>query len=215
MWVLNQWGFTDSCEHKHDPSIILVRAWDLASLEYLCDYGDIDRDRIFTDMPSDIPFRVELSREEYATALYNAALDVSYPKFKPAVADNRGNAFNALVHRWWGDFRQLLLTDEVRKANDDAWYEYAERNRDNPDRSWLSRNIDSPMPSWAIPDKKAKKRKRRKSRKAGEPTFPDIPAELREEVEEAIALNPTELDIMSMTDKEYEAYCDQRALEGA
>lgn len=212
MWLLNQWGFTDTVENKHDPTVLLVRAWERGSLEAFCAYGEIDVARIFTDMPSDIPYRLEVSREEYAYALTNMTYDITYPKFKPALASNRGNKFSNLVHRWWGDFRSLLMSAADHRANQRAFERYAEANRNNPDRSWMSRNIDAAMPAWAkdpAPTESVQETytyDEYVNEFGHAPGDPDLPYQLRKEVEEAIAVNPTEEDIEAMSDAEYEAY---------
>lgn len=204
MWLLNQWGFTDTVEHKHDPTVLLVRSWERGSLEAFCVYAEVDAARIFTDMPSDIPYRLEVSRDEYANALVNMTYDITYPKFKPALASNRGNAFSNLVHRWWGDFRTLLMSKADHRANQRAFERYAEANRDNPDKSWMKRNIDAAMPKWAKEDEEDE-----------EVTlvYPDMPEYLAKEVEEAIAVNPTEEAIEAMSDAAYEAYVARKLRE--
>jgi hypothetical protein len=122
MWTMTPTGFTSAVVHRDDPSLLMVRARDRESLLALVrDLGRSEGD-VYSSLPSDYPYRVVVSKTEYADWLRDQALGIAYTNFKGEAARRRGDAFVAFLHEVWAS--GLSLTDtSTRGRNEAAWNE--------------------------------------------------------------------------------------------
>jgi len=127
MWTMTPSGFTSAVEHREDPSLLVVRSRDQASLLQLAsDLGHQSESEV-TKFPSDYPFRIVATKAEYAKWTHDQVLAIDYDNFKSKAARVRGGIYVEFLHRVWS--AGLSLTDaQTREANDSAW--------DERDRDW-------------------------------------------------------------------------------
>ncbi|HEX7088663.1 MAG TPA: hypothetical protein VF192_00910, partial [Longimicrobiales bacterium] len=103
MWLVTTQGFYSAVAHWKKPDIILVRARvraDLNRLERQLPDANIKR-RVYRDKRADYPYRIELTREEWATALMDLAVKIDYGNFKSAVGRRQGWNREKVYHRVW------------------------------------------------------------------------------------------------------------------
>lgn len=121
MWVMTPYGFTSAVAHRTKKNYVLVRARDKESLEYFCDFAGLKRNKVFTDMPSDYPFRVVCKRKTYEQFLLASARDITYDNFKNRAGQVRGKkGYVDFLMRVWSAGHMLTPAD-VTRANNSAW----------------------------------------------------------------------------------------------
>jgi len=108
MWICLNNGFLSAVENRDDKSSLVVRARRKSHLEDNFPNSEI----IFTDS-SDYPWRILISKLEFADKLYQLANNISYPNFKRSVEDNRLQTFYDQI--WW---RGLYIQDVKTKLTD-------------------------------------------------------------------------------------------------
>lgn len=98
MWVFTETGFISAVIDRTAPDTILVRARDRSSLDDFCVSFD---KAIITTPDNDYPFRVKLTRDEYASWLQVQGHNLMYSNFKDRVADTRGDDFAQVLGHVW------------------------------------------------------------------------------------------------------------------
>ena len=106
MWLMTNFGFfsivkKDGAEHL---SVRARKKEDLLSLKqrYLPSAGAIE-----TSDYTDYRYRVHVSREVFAEALKDIALDIDYPNFKSSVAGRQGKARARVYEDVWNRLYNL------------------------------------------------------------------------------------------------------------
>lgn len=118
MWLMTTQGFYSAVENWHDRETVLVRGRvraDLKRLSRQLPDADINR-RIYRDRSADYPYRLKLTKEEWATATARLAKGIDYGNFKGAVSKRLGHKRAGVYHRVWS-----VLLDLER----DAWGRWA------------------------------------------------------------------------------------------
>lgn len=96
MWVASpHGGFYSAVAHRRDPETLIVRARvraDLVALAPLIDGTPKNEvlDGIYEDLTADYPYRLNLTRAQWAKAIVALADRIDYDNFKNAVKDNQG-----------------------------------------------------------------------------------------------------------------------------
>lgn len=129
MWTMTTTGFTSAVLHKTLKDHLIVRGRDHESLEDLAHALGLRDDAIYTDFPSDYPYRVAVSKEDYKWYM-SAKIDaMDYHNFKDAATAKRGNAYHDVLMRVW--VVMLSLTPaSVKAENEAAWNIPLERGSD-------------------------------------------------------------------------------------
>lgn len=115
-------GFTSAVEHRDDPSLLMVRARDEVSLTNLANDLGYEPHEVFTSFPSDYPFRMSVSKIEYAQWTYDQVISIDYDNFKWRAAQKRGGRYVDFLHKVWRAGHALTDAD-VQRKNDAAWDE--------------------------------------------------------------------------------------------
>lgn len=123
MWVMTPYGYTSAVAHRTKPKYVLVRARDKQSLEYFCDFAGIKRKNIFTDFPSDYPYRAVVKRKQYDRFLLESAKDITYDNFKNKAKKVRGGVYVQVLMAIWTKTHELTPRDIMEK-NKSSWDAY-------------------------------------------------------------------------------------------
>ena len=107
MWVFTQDGFISAVDNNHVPGKLSVRARDKISLTFL---ADITNQEIKQSKNSDYPYRVYVTREEFADFLATHVDALDYPNFKDRVYASRGSLFASACSKVWS--AMLNVTDK-------------------------------------------------------------------------------------------------------
>lgn len=136
MWIFTPEGFVSGVEDRHDPTVIIVRSRDHASLRALCDVLEIRPSKIKSE-GNDYPYRIRISRQQFATFAYEMAYGVEYPNFKNAATRVRGTAYHDVLLSIWATTmrltpRRVKARQRVRAAATrwqpiDSWYHKHDR----------------------------------------------------------------------------------------
>lgn len=127
MWHMTTGGFTSAVAHREDPSLLMVRSRDRASLVNLATGLGRTEDAVYTSFPSDYPYRLVVPRVEYAKWAHDQVMKIGYDNFKSQAAKERDGRYVNFLHQVWS--AGLALTDKAtREENDTAW--------DERDREW-------------------------------------------------------------------------------
>lgn len=125
MWVMHpDGGFYSAVEDKDDPNVLVVRARarkDLSALVQLVPR----KVKIVAGGGTDYPFRVRLTRREWADVLVQFSERIDYGNFKTAVKERQGQHRASVYSRIWG----ALLSLEANGKR---------RGRKSGQRSWLT-----------------------------------------------------------------------------
>lgn len=143
MWVMTPYGYTSAVAHKRKPRHLMIRARDMRSLEYFCDFAGMQRNLIYSDFPSDYPYRVVCKRRTYKKFLLASADDIGYTNFKSRAGQVRpswvggtykqkkgkgkwvggtstGDKYTSFLSDVWASSHVLTPAD-TKKENDKAW----------------------------------------------------------------------------------------------
>lgn len=118
MWIWTSGGFLSAVEHRDDSSKLMVRARDRESLEVMVDGAELagkaagvdEKLEIIQKLPSDYPWRVEISKATFALYLqYEVMNYLNYHNFKNALTETRGQKWHDAAMSVWTDM--LAVTD--------------------------------------------------------------------------------------------------------
>lgn len=107
MWVFTQDGFISAVDNGHVPGKLAIRARDKKSLELL---ATLTEQKITQNKGSDYPYRVYITKQEFADFLVAHAEDIDYSNFKDRVYSTRGSKFAAACGKVWA--AMLDVTDK-------------------------------------------------------------------------------------------------------
>lgn len=141
MWIFTPSGYVSGVEDKRDPTVIVVRSRDHASLRAMCAVLEIKASKIKLGEGTDYPYRVRVSRQQFATFAYESAFEIDYTNFKDAATRARGDTYHDVLLRIWSATFSLTPMRVKRKL----------RARTNA--QW--RSIDSVL-GWRLPDEDAR-----------------------------------------------------------
>jgi len=98
MWIFTTSGFVSAVQDWNDTRSLLVRARDRASLESLADatFAEIEH-----SPSADYPFRLNVTKDEFAEWSSQQAAGIDYPNFKSEVAVSRGAKFAGVLSKVW------------------------------------------------------------------------------------------------------------------
>ena len=106
----------------------MVRSRDRTSLATLALSLGHESSAVYTSFPSDYPFRLVVTRSEYAEWVHGQVLAIGYDNFKARAAMERDAVYMDFLHRVWSSGH--ALTDaETCAENDAAWRERDKRRR--------------------------------------------------------------------------------------
>jgi len=98
MWLFTQHGFISAVQHEEDKDIIMVRARDVRSLEFIADLFEVD----VTKTPSnDYPYRVFVRRADFMNYLSAEVDMLDYSNYKSRLHATRGDDFYAAASHVW------------------------------------------------------------------------------------------------------------------
>ena len=98
MWVFTQDGFISAVDNKQVPGKLSVRARDKRSLELL---SQTTGETIVKSKGTDYPYRIYVTRQQFADFLVDNVTTLDYPNFKNRVYDNRGRDFAHACGKVW------------------------------------------------------------------------------------------------------------------
>lgn len=102
MWVMHpDGGFYSAVESKDDPNVLVVRTRarkDAKALAKLVPSGP----KVIAGGGTDYPYRLRLTRAEWAAALVQLSERIDYGNFKDAVKDRQGEHRAGVYSRIWG-----------------------------------------------------------------------------------------------------------------
>lgn len=107
MWVFTQDGFISAVDNNQVPGKLAVRARDKQSLRLL---ADLTEQEIVQRMNTDYPYRVFVTKEEFANFLIAHVESIDYGNFKDRVYVTRGRNFAHACGDVWS--AMLHVTDE-------------------------------------------------------------------------------------------------------
>ncbi len=120
MWLFTETGFVSAVQHRTDDNTLVVRARDRVSLlPFIKQYGV----EVVTDQYTDYPYRVFLSKEDFAAWVTDSIKFLEYGNFKNQVAITRGKEFAHTLGSVWATM--LDVEDEEARSRfqqaDMAW----------------------------------------------------------------------------------------------
>jgi len=104
MWLTTTEGFFSAVEDRDEQGSVLVRARVRGDLEQLADALGVE----VLEMPAaDYPFRVRVSKADWAGYVANCAGRIDYDNFKDAVAARQGHDRAEVYMGVWSALRRL------------------------------------------------------------------------------------------------------------
>lgn len=97
--MFTETGFVSAVVDWSDPDTIVVRARDRASLGPIATAADAP---IESTPQNDYPYRVRVSRPQFAAWLAGSVEAMAYHNFKDRVRATRGEGFHDSLSRVWG-----------------------------------------------------------------------------------------------------------------
>lgn len=99
MWVFTQHGFVSAVQHFENPEQIVVRSRDKESLALACAFFEKE---IISSPRNDYPFRIILSRAEFAEFMQTEVAMLDYNNFKARLDVSRGDLWHDTATQVWG-----------------------------------------------------------------------------------------------------------------
>lgn len=113
MWVFTQDGFISAVEDKQkNNGTIVVRSRDRQSLELI---STLTGAEIHPSPGRDYPYRVFVTREQFAEFLTSNVYALDYGNFKDRVWDARGDVWHDAAGSVWSEM--LSVTDQEARDN--------------------------------------------------------------------------------------------------
>lgn len=139
MWVMTTGGYVSAVQHRDNPALVMVRARDHASLADLCKQLELDAGKaIYSDFPSDYPYRVVITKEQFATFLVTEVTErLDYTNFKSAAKKVRGEKYARFLMSVWS-VSHSLTPERIKRKNDAARPSYSTRYTSAGSLGWGS-----------------------------------------------------------------------------
>ncbi len=109
MWLFTETGFLSAVQKDPNKPELTVRARDLESLAALVEKYDL---KVVKTPMADYPYRVEVSKEQFAEWVSSEINSLSYSNFKDQVSLIRDNKFAKLLGSVWS----IMLGAEDKEA---------------------------------------------------------------------------------------------------
>lgn len=116
MWATTQTGFISAVAHRDDATLLMVRARDAQSLRPLVEQTGA---AITATPNADYPYRVTVTRQQFADAMVAAVLQIDYSNFKSRVHTTRGHEFAHTLTRVW-EVMHDVEDDNARAAGEEG-----------------------------------------------------------------------------------------------
>ena len=98
MWLFTQRGFISAVQDSQDKNTILVRARDKKTLEFI---SELYEKEVLRTPNNDYPYRVIVSREQFANFLTTEVDMLDYSNYKSRLEAVRGDEYYyAAAHVW-------------------------------------------------------------------------------------------------------------------
>ena len=104
MWIFTEYGFVSVVATKPGSAIVRVRARDHQSLEDISAQFNVGIDK---SPERDYPYRVELTKEQFAKWVTAKTLELDYTNFKSRVAETRGYNFAHALGSVWSTMHDV------------------------------------------------------------------------------------------------------------
>jgi hypothetical protein len=98
MWLFTETGFLSAVQKDPTKEELVVRARDKESLSDLSKKHSL---KIIKTPMADYPYRVEISKQDFANWVADEAMGISYSNFKNQVAIVRDSKFAKLLGKVW------------------------------------------------------------------------------------------------------------------
>ena len=98
MWVFTQHGFVSAVQHFENPEQIVVRSRDKESLALA---GAFFEKEIISSPRNDYPFRIILSRTQFAEFMQTEVAMLDYTNFKSRLDVSRGELWHDTASQVW------------------------------------------------------------------------------------------------------------------
>ena len=121
MWIFTTSGFVSAV---YKDGAIQVRARDSKSLEVLAKECEA---KIVATPVADYPYRIAISREQFASWVSKQALGIEYKNFKSEVADTRGHKFSKPLSQVWSVMHDV--EDAKARVRNDSYGNKTEVNK--------------------------------------------------------------------------------------
>lgn len=108
MWVFTETGFVSAVVSLHNREQFIVRARDRQSLESISEMADV---AIHATPERDYPFRVFVTRDQFAEWMSVAMATMEYNNFKSRVTVTRGADFVDALHSVWSVMHRVSPKD--------------------------------------------------------------------------------------------------------
>jgi len=104
MWIFTTCGFVSAVQDWNDTGCLLVRARDRASLESL---ATATKTSVEHSPDADYPYRLQVSKDAFATWIAQQGTAIDYPNFKSEVAASRGAKFAGVLGKVWSILHEV------------------------------------------------------------------------------------------------------------
>lgn len=127
MWLMSANAYLSAVQDWNQGDMLFVRARDFESIKYLCDnLPGFDERSIKRSPEADYPYRMHVTRRQYAKFVGDEAMKISYFNFKSEATKRRGHEYHSFLMRVWS-LSHMLTSKTMKRRQDEA--DRAKRNR--------------------------------------------------------------------------------------
>lgn len=132
MWVMGLKGPYSVVAHRDKPGTVLVRSRLKGALEALRPYLEPSSTlEVFEDLSADYRYRAEMSKYDFATAMWNMVMGIDYPNFKNRVQAISGTQLHNVYTKVWSDLGALQPGGPYSGwygSHDSAWSKWTKQS---------------------------------------------------------------------------------------
>jgi hypothetical protein len=158
MWIATTTGFYSAVAHKHDKRLVVVRSRVLQDADalagwvnrYRADYigSEPGEAEVVAYRQSDYPWRVIITKQEWAQFLTFEAEGIDYTNYKDAVTKRQGRERHDIYARVWGVLLGLsklpgAMKDHGKRAVPHPLYGASRASAHNEMDAWFASRQDS------------------------------------------------------------------------
>lgn len=107
MWVILNDSFFSAVQHFNDEELLVVRARKKEHLEKV-----FLESKVFQDLPSDYPYRIEISKKEFSKVLETEVSRIDYHNFKSSISKEDDDLYKFATELWGSAIRNFEGWDE-------------------------------------------------------------------------------------------------------
>ncbi len=136
MWTITSDGMFSAVQHRLDADLVVVRARVEADAEFLAKYVSTQsgyKHDVVEYVGSDYPVRVIMTKREWASYCFDAAMGIDYGNFKAHVEETQGRERELIYSRVWTVLLNLERFNKKQRPGSyaasllstydvDAWY---------------------------------------------------------------------------------------------